>query len=298
MALPLSLGNPNPLIQSLKTVQTMKKQLLLCIAVAMLGTTFFACEKTDETSLVEESITTSEDLTAAQNLIQDTEDELEVQIETRSENSEDCPTITVSPDDGSFPKTITIDYGIEGCEGPNGRLRKGQIIVTYSDTLINAGATRTVTFNGFSVDDAQISGTKVLTNLGANELGQPAFTRVVSDALIVFPSGKSVSWNVTHTLTQTAGADTPEILDNVFEITGSSSGINRNDTPFEVSITTPLVKSKGCRWIESGVKEVVVDGVLRRSIDYGTEGNCDRIATVTFANGASREVLIRPWWRL
>lgn len=273
----------------------MKKQFLLFAAIFAFALAFTACEKNDSDTVTntDEALATSEEETTAMNLFQDTEDEVDYEIETR-DPSDDCPVITVSPDDGSFPRTITIDYGTDGCVGLHGRVRRGVIIVTLTDSLKNPGAVRTVTFDNFFVDDAQIQGVKTLTNEGLNAEGLPTFSRTVEDASITFPNGDVTSWEASHTIVTIEGYNTPQFMDNVMEVSGGSSGVNRRGVPFSVEITTPLVKSKSCPWIESGVKAITVNGIIR-TIDYG-DGTCDRIATLTFPNGFSRDILIRRWW--
>ncbi|MCB9274706.1 MAG: hypothetical protein H6564_11750 [Lewinellaceae bacterium] len=273
----------------------MKKQFWF-LAVFFAGAlAFTACEKNDTEAIsdTDEAVITGEDETAAANLFQDTEDEVDYEIETRDPN-DDCPTITVTPDDGSFPRTITIDYGTDGCLGLHGRVRKGVVIVTLTDSLNNPGAVRTVTFDNFFVDDAQIQGVKALTNEGYNSAGLPTFSRSVEGASITFPNGDVTSWQASHTVVVIGGSDTPQITDNVIEVSGGSSGVNRHGVAFTVEITTPLVKSKNCPWVESGVKAITTNS-RTRMLDYG-DGECDRVATLTFANGFSRDILIRRWW--
>jgi hypothetical protein len=287
---------PDPLIQSLKKLKLIMRNLMFILLAFTL--TFVACNK-DENLSPEEAITTSEDLTTVQNIVQDTEDEVDaimegVELETIV-TTDDCPTITVTPEDGSFPRTVTIDYGLEGCEGPRGRWRIGQIVVTQSDFMYNEGAVRTVTFVGFSIDDVQVAGTKTLTNNGLNADGFPSLTRTVEGAMLTFPNGTQVSWEANHTLTQIGGFNTNVVIDNVFEVTGGSSGVNRNGVAFSVTIIEPLIKSKNCPWIEAGVKEYTF-GDRTRTLDYGA-GSCENLATVTLANGNTRTIRIRPWWR-
>ena len=156
------------------------------IAIFLFSIPFFfvACNKDEDVSTGDDLETlTSEDVLTAQDLIQDTQEEIDYELENR-DPEDDCPIITIDPNDGTFPRTITIDYGTEGCEGWNGRIRKGIIQVVVTDTMINEGATRTVTFIDFSVDDVQVEGVKTLTNTGLNDEGQRTFSRTVEQITI------------------------------------------------------------------------------------------------------------------
>ena len=277
-----------------KHCHIMKKHFWLFAAILVFTTFTTACEKNQADSPENPELTTSEDALTAMNLFQDTEDEVDFQIETR-DPADNCPTITITPNDGSFPRTITIDYGDVGCTGLHGRTRRGIIIVTLSDSLRIPGATRTVTFDNFFVDDAQIQGVKTLVNQGLNANGQPTVLRTVENASIIFPDGETISWNASHTITMIQGHNTLPVIDNVLQITGSASGINRQGNAYSAEITIPLIKRKNCPWIVSGQRTLNANN-LSWSIDYG-DGACDRIATMTLPNGNTRQVLIRRWWR-
>ncbi|MCO6479062.1 MAG: hypothetical protein J5I94_20675 [Phaeodactylibacter sp.] len=274
----------------------MKKLLLLFAVFAAFSLALTSCQKEEaEDPAIEEGLVTDEDVTTASNLFQDTEDEVDYQIETRG-GGLDCPTVTITPDDGAFPRTVEIDFGPDGCEGPNGRIRQGMIIVNQTAPMPEPGATRTITFDNFFVDGVQVQGVKTITNQSAGADGNSVFTRTITGGSLTFPNGGIATWEASHTLTQVAGGETPIMIDNIFEITGGSSGVNRNGVAFTAEITSPLVKRKNCRWLVAGVKTITVNN-RTRTLEYG-DGECDRIATVTYPNGFSREVLIRNWWRL
>jgi len=270
---------------------TMKKSILFSICL-MAGLCWTSCEKEPTTAL--ETAETSEDLALAQNMLQTTEEEVDLLLETRSGDNEDCPTVTFSPDATSFPRTVTIDYGTEGCPGPHGYIRKGLIQIEISDSMSIPGASRTKTFLDFSIDEVSILGTKILTYEGLNDDQQKVWNRSVVDAQLLFPGGEEVSWNAEQTITKIEGQDTDILLDDVFQITGNSSGVNRQGNPFTSSITDPLIKPRNCRWPVSGTREAMVND-LSRSLNYG-DGNCDRNATVTWSNGFTRDILLRRWW--
>lgn len=280
----------------------MKKLLLTLATVFALTLVFTACNKNnDDTDVaLTKDVTTTEDLATAQDLFQSTEDEIDYELEERGPtgpNGPVCPTVTVSPTDGSFPRTVTIDYGTDGCEGPDGRVRRGQIVVTQTDSMRNAGAVRVATLVDFYVDDAHLQGTKTWANQGFDAEGNVTLTRTVEGASITFPDGDVITWQANHTITQIAGGATPQRFDDVVQITGNSSGVNRNGVAFSniISDADPLIKRKSCPWVESGTMEMTV-GDRTRSINYG-DGVCDRFAFLTLNNGQTIRIHIRNWWR-
>lgn len=271
------------------------KQFKLFAALALaLGIFLTACNKENLTLGFEnsEQMVASTDQTTAEDLYGDVEDQVDLAIETRGAGM-DCPEVTVEPADGSYPRTITIDFG-DGCEGPNGRIRKGQIVVTVSDTMSNEGATRTVTFVDFYIDDAHIEGTKTLTNLGPNADGNVTFQRTV-EGQITFPNGDVATWEADHFITQIAGADTPPSFDNVYEITGTSSGVNRHGKAYSTEILEPVIRKKSCPWRVAGVLSLTV-GDKTVTIDYG-DGSCNNKAILTAPDGTQHIVVIKKWWK-
>jgi len=276
----------------------MKKQILFVLGIALLASACNDDPMIDDSSeeIASEEITTEIELATVEDLIQDTETEVDLQLALRSDSSNisRCATITRVPEEG-FPATITIAFG-EGCEGPNGRVRAGQILVRQTDSLHLAGAERQLTFNGFSVDDVQLAGTRLLTNQGTNDLGQPVWDREVIDAEITFPDGSILTWNSAYRRTQIRGFNTRIKIDDVFRTLGTTEGVNRNGIAYSLVISEPLINSRDCRWIQAGQLEVT-RGDAMRTVDFGN-GFCDPIATITAPNGQSRRIrLDNKWWQ-
>lgn len=279
----------------------MKITKWLLASTLLLGILFTACKKDEDGTVATEQITAAEDQTSANDIYEDVDEQVDEAIETRGgdPSGNACPTVTIDPADpngasGSYPRTMTIDFGTDGCTGVDGRVRKGQIVVNLTDTLTNVGAVRTATFVDYYVDGVHVEGTRTLTNQGANADGNLSFTRTVVGGKITYPNGKTTSWEANHTMVLTEGANTATWLDNVWEVSGNASGITRNGKAFTSEITTPLVRKRVCRWAVSGVKTLTIEGKTI-TIDYGN-GTCDRIATVTGPNGHTRIIQIR-WWQ-
>jgi hypothetical protein len=87
------------------------------------------------------------------------------------------------------------------------------------------------------------------------------------------------------------GGTTATHWDDVWSSTGTAAGTNRNGKDFTATITEPLIKHADCRWISSGVIEFTV-GARTRSLDFG-DGTCDRVGTLTLANGDSYTIRLR-----
>ncbi|HMP13525.1 MAG TPA: hypothetical protein PKD70_06580 [Saprospiraceae bacterium] len=271
----------------------MKKYVMLFLFLLTLSFVFTACNKDADNTLDDANIRTVQDLTAIEDLVLDIDDEIDEIIANGLADNEievrNCPTRTATPVGDVFPKTIVIDFG-ESCTTQRGRVKSGKVIVVQSAPARNTGATRTVSFENHVVDGVQITGTANWVNNGNR-----SFTRSFNHTL-TFPDGAAANLQATHTYTQTAGADTPRISDDVFEIRGSASGVNRAGKAYRSEITEPLVKAANCRWVGKGMRQVNRDGNTF-VIDYGFGVSCDNRAQVTLPNGETRIVRIEVWWR-
>lgn len=188
---------------------------------------------------------------------------------------------SVTFDTSATPRTITIDFGDVNCTAANGRLRRGRILVSYTGRYRDPGTVITITPQDYYVNNNQVTGAKTVTNMGLNDNDQPWFT-VSVDGAITAADG---SWTATHQAqrarTWIQGYDTPALLDDVYLITGTGSGVNRNGVAYTSEITQALRVELGCSWrLVSGTVTITPAGGLPRTIDYGN-GACDGNFTVT-----------------
>ncbi len=189
-----------------------------------------------------------------------------------------CATITVSGE--TFPKTITIDYG-SGCTNQNGITKSGMIIITLSDEMMNNGAIRTVTLQNFVINNTQIEGSRIVTNIGNNESGQPMFHREAN--LTLTRNGNTFTRTSNEEVTWLSGYDTTPCGDNIFQVTGNGTCTRPNGNVRTRTIIVPLIIDHQCGYITSGVVEITGPNGTG-TINFG-DGTCDTIAVVTRPNG-------------
>ena len=251
-----------------------------------------SCKKDNSLFTDAEMATTTENQAVSSDLIQDAEDQSFNEIEVRGgDPATGCPTVTYANPIGTFPNTVTIDFGTD-CVGKDGRVRSGQIVVNLSDAIVNTGAVREAKLVNYSVGGISIEGTKTLTNLGPNADGNVQFSRVISKVKTNFTDGTTANWDANQVITYLAGFGTKTMLDDIITITGTGSGVNKKGNAFEYNIIEPLLKNKSCKWIVDGVSEVNVNG-KQLTIDFGN-GDCNRNAVITLPNGKTKDILLRP----
>lgn len=197
-------------------------------------------------------------------------------------DSSNCATVSISyPDGGSFPKVITIDYGEENCEVRPNLFKRGQIIITLTDSIINLNAQRIVSFDEFFINDHAVTGLKTLTNLGDNAEGHMVF-----DINNSFSIG-DWSRQATGSKVWIEGFNTMVFNDNIFLLMGSSSTTRPNEIVINRTITSALRIDRSCGYITEGIVSIQWNG-NSAMIDYG-DGSCDDIAIIS-RNGQEFEI--------
>jgi hypothetical protein len=187
---------------------------------------------------------------------------------------------TVIVDTVNTPHSVLIDFGTDDCAGEDGRIRKGQIYVTYTGRYREPGTVITVTPQNYTVNGYTVAGSKTVTNLGNNANGEMQFTIVVDGSITAPGNAWTSQWSSTRTRTWVEGQSTATIWDDAYEITGSASGINRNGVNYDITIISPLRAEVGCRWIVSGTMLLSPEDYDNRTIDFGS-GECNNGFSVT-----------------
>lgn len=193
-----------------------------------------------------------------------------------------CPSILIEKEEGGWPRTITLDYG-DGIELANGRIISGVIVIVQTDSRLVNDATRTITFQDFSVDGISVSGTIIKTFL-IDELK----VTIVRDLVFTLEDGTVIERYAEKERLWSEGMATPlDPTDDVFLITGKVTCSDSDGNEYKREITTALMKKGGCRFIVAGEVSLSKNGVLFATINYG-DGECDNIATMTTAEGTKQ----------
>jgi hypothetical protein len=185
-------------------------------------------------------------------------------------------------------RTLTIDFGPTNCLCPDGRYRRGQILVRFTTEALTRRLGAVVTRNNYFVNDNQHTATRTFTDLGSG-----SFTVDVTNASIIRANnGGTHSWTANWNFIRTAGYGTPQVSDDAYSVTGAASGTNRNNVSYTTLIQTPLVKSASCfKYFTAGSISITNSKAKSMVLDYGN-GTCDNFATVTI-NGHTKTISLR-----
>jgi hypothetical protein len=211
--------------------------------------------------------------------------------------ADSCPTITITnPATGTWPKTITIDYGA-GCSGFNGSTRKGKIVITVTERRNILNSTRTVTMENYFFNGIKVEGTKEIKNLGLNNNQNMVFSVKLTGGKLTLPDGKTIERTVDHRREWIAGWATPKnIWDDECLITGTATGKNIGGISYTNTILTALHWKRVCEFLVSGSIKFERTGVEAVVLNYGT-GECDAKATLQKGD-LSKEILLKHKHRL
>jgi len=204
----------------------------------------------------------------------------------------DGATITVTPNDSTYPKTITIDFG-DSCRGRDGKVRRGKMILHFTGPIRRPGSVVTLTFDQFYVNRIHIEGTKIFRNLTVPPVHK--WSIEVINGRVTFPNGRGYSYAGIKTVTQIEGMLTGLVWDDVYRITGHSTTTYNNGTVVTLTITDPLIKKVNCHWISEGTLQIRINDRLLR-LDYGfpNNGACDNKALLTWNNGNDQRIISLP----
>lgn len=289
---------------------------------AMFSLILFSCQKenslstsSDNTVTEEEATNLSDESTQAEASFDDVEDvsmtaaeeEGEASVYGRSENIAQhylptfeelrlrigqCATVNVLPNDNTYPKKVTIDFG-DGCLCADGKYRKGAIYIYLTGPIRHPGSVMTIILHNFYLNRAHIEGTKTFSNLSEN--GNIKFTVQVVGGKVTFPNGRGYSYNSLKYLKQIEGGATRIIRDDVYSIEGRSKTEFNGGLTITLDTETQLIKKMTCHWISDGVLKIKInDRVLLLNYGAPHNGDCDNNALLTWNNGNNEKLITLP----
>jgi hypothetical protein len=199
-----------------------------------------------------------------------------------------CAAIVFSGD--ASEGRVEINFGT-GCQGPDGKVRKGSVVVEYVGNWLVQGSLVTTILKDFYVDGVKVEGTRAVTSLGYND-SVLTLTVKVSGGKVTWPDGTFLTRSSTRTHKLTLGQTLDDI---VLEVTGEAAGITLDGIEYASEIVEPLVFKAACRGNTiylpvSGIKTITIPELPVLTVDYG-EGDCDNKFMIILDRG-SKEITL------
>ena len=202
-------------------------------------------------------------------------------------NTLDCLTKTTETSGNS--KTVILDFG-EGCALPNGNILSGKIILNYAKDIDVHSLSVTYTFEDFNFNDRSIEGENSMVRIRENEHGNPQST-LNFNVKITWIDGEITTRVGTKVREWVEGFDTWNLGDNVFLITGNWTVTHIDSTTSSANIIEPLRREMACRFIVSGIIELVKNE-KSGTLNFG-DGTCDNKGIYTNIDGEEKEIILR-----
>jgi hypothetical protein len=269
------------------------KKSILALGVIGLITISSSCGK-KETDATEVTSIASDDNAADNSFadLKDAGDQAGITNTTKGyEKSKDsCVKVSVLSFDSIAKKIkLVVDFGTTDCVCKDSKTRRGKITIDYTGALGATGSEVVYTPEKYFVNSYGVSGIKSI-----KIIDKLTHSIKVENGKITKPDGGVITWKSDRVRKMVAGDDTPLfLLDDAYEIEGTSSGINSAGKTYAFATKTPLLKSLGCQWIKSGKLEIQREGKKDAIIDYGN-GICDDKATLNVGTW-TKEITAKKW---
>lgn len=234
-------------------------------------------DSSDAQALLTEAVTAYNIFSITQEDATRTGLQLSVQNKSAQISIADYPQISVEPNDLSWPKTITLDFGPENITGIDGRERRGVMIIVAQNFPNVDNATWEISFDEFYLDDYLVEGTQTVKYTGSNASDHPEYDCTLTNGKITTPEGKSFLFEQQTTREWINGYETHYLLsgnmedfcDDDYQISGVHSGISSDGYTYTMSTTEALLVNVCCKYIEDGKLIVELqDAELNCEIDY------------------------------
>lgn len=273
------------------------KKVLICLAAATIALS--ACKK-DRIESAVEILKTAEDnalMEAEYNQVYEYSDRafnyLDINNQLKSGDSLDILPPCAELLHDSVLQVLTIDFGDDKCLCKDGLYRRGQIIVNYDTNYRETNGQISVQLKDYFVNNNAYSGTKTIINRGGGK-----YEYRVRNAQ-AYTSNGTIKWQTDAIITRTKGHGTVNnAFDDTYEVTGTSSGVNRAGKSYTAETTIPLKRiiQLGCirNYVAGFIRvEDEDDNFLEIDYDPFRDEACDKIATVNINDDYTREITLR-----
>lgn len=200
-----------------------------------------------------------------------------------------CANYTVDSLGTPFPLAIVLDFGQNNCISLDGKRRRGRLIIRLINSFDSARNTIIVQPDNYFFDDISVKGEMTLNLSNLNNQMFSEFEFIINNGSVDLISEPEIRWTATQVWTFAAGSETgyfdslpdgeaiygPSAQDDdLFQISETTSGVNRDGFSFESKTLESLGFDVGCGYITEGIVEIIPENLDPRELNYGN-GNCD-----------------------
>lgn len=275
--------------------KTVKATLLVFFSAALL----YSCGKKKDELKTSLDYSTEKEFSAAESDFNTIFKDVDESMDIKDENASKLRTVAVScvtssnvaifPDSavGGYSSYLEVDFATT-CTDASFKNRSGKVKVFYSGSRVAGDFKDSVIFSGFKLDGRTISGYS-LTKQTLATTDEWDF-EITINGKITSSTNEVITYVANRTRKHTGLATRFNFTDDIFTITGSSSGKNSKGDVVSSDIVTPVVITGSCLQtyyripVEGKVTFKNSTKSLTRSLDYG-DGTCDREVLITTNDG-------------
>ena len=240
-----------------------------------------SCKKTDNTKIdpesgidyvQAESISTYLFQTVSNAIQYDT-----LTLKASNDSIPSCMHISNTPGGSNYPKTVTIYFDTTNASCSiggvvyDGATYRGTITMQMSGPFKTTGSVITINPVNLYVNNNKVTGQSSITNLGRNTSDNLMFQMKVSNSIIYTKNGNiQYTFDKIWTWSNGESTDYPVIYDDIYQVTGTSNGININNSGFSTQTLSPLIIQLSCKGkIVKGKVQVIPLNAQTMTIDFG-----------------------------
>lgn len=185
-----------------------------------------------------------------------------------------CDTIIF--DGSTNPKTLRVYF--DNCSSSTAT-RSGNIDVSYNGFYDDLGTITTISFNDYSLNNFTFIGGTISYQYNGDVNNFPTYTITFNEVKIRNNQNQKIFYSGSYQLSVINGESTPLFNDDVYEITGSTTGRVFKGNAFSAQIVDKLTINGNCDWVSSGKALVKPESKTTRALNFGSD--CDNKITVT-----------------
>lgn len=253
--------------------------LFLLAATLGLSMVFTSCEKAQHES--DPVVASIEDDAFAEDLFNNVFDEAgeiaqdDVSLKSTSDDNTNRVITHVTNGDGS--RDITVVY--TNWNNPRtlrNNVLNGTILIHEEGYFYGETYERSVEMQDFFINEVQVKGVKEIV-----KIAEDSYSVKLTDGVLIFADNTTYTREFDYVFTIAEGSGTPlYIWDDVYEVSGTATGIDREGRAYSFEIITPLVRNMGWRFLIEGVIDITVDET-EAQLDFGN-GEFDNLAYITY----------------
>jgi hypothetical protein len=185
-----------------------------------------------------------------------------------------CDTIIF--DGSTNPKTLRINF--DNCSSSTNS-RSGYIDVSYNGFYDDLGTVTTISFNDYTLNGFTFIAGTISYQYNGIVNNFPTYSLTFNEVKIRNDQNQKVFYSGSYQLAIIDGELTPLFNDDVYEITGSTTGRVFKGNAFSAQIVDKLTINGNCDWVSSGQALVKPESKTTRALNFGS--GCDNKITVT-----------------